>query len=214
MTRDINELLPVVKEKCQAFLEVCKLEGLQVVVTGTYRSFAEQDALYARGRTTAGPIVTNAKGGQSDHNWRVAFDCVPVVGGVTVYNDDRLWAKIGRIGASVGLEWGGNWIGFNDKPHFQYMLGYTWQDFLAGTVDLSKFNTQNMEPTQPEVKEPEGTVHRVIVDKETGQEYKVIETDFGNEDVIFKTQELGNVVFSNVGKLGNLLNDKFDVKEV
>ena len=39
-----------------------------------FRTFALQDALYAQGRTTPGAIVTNAKGGQSPHNYGLAVD--------------------------------------------------------------------------------------------------------------------------------------------
>lgn len=140
MTRDINELLPIVKKKCQEFLDACKSQGINVVVTGTYRSFEEQDALYAKGRTIPGNIVTKAKGGQSLHNWRVAFDCVPVVNGVTMWNDDVLWSKLGQIGTRIGLDWGGTWSQFPDKPHFQYTLGYDWPDFQAAKVDMRKFD--------------------------------------------------------------------------
>lgn len=146
MTRDINELLPIVRQKCQQFLDECKKQGINVVVTGTYRSFAEQDALYAKGRTAAGQIVTNAKGGQSLHNHKIAFDCVPIVNNVAVYDNNALWAKLSQIGASLGLEWGGNWATFPDKPHFQYTLGYDWSDFQNGKVDLKKFDLPKPEP--------------------------------------------------------------------
>lgn len=149
MTRDIKELLPIVAEKCQLFLDECKKQGVSVVVTGTYRSKEEQDGIYAQGRTTVGQIVSNAKGGQSLHNWRVAFDCVPVVNGVATYNNDALWAKLSQIGVSLGLEWGGLWKTFPDKPHFQYTLGYDWPDFLAGKVDVKKFDLLKTDTITP-----------------------------------------------------------------
>lgn len=140
MTRDLNELLPIVKQKAQALIDSCKKEGINLVVTGTYRSSAEQDAIYQQGRITPGQIVTNAKGGQSLHNWRVAFDCVPIVSGVAEYGNDALWGKIAILGTSLGLEWGGSWTTFPDKPHFQYTLGYDWPDFQSGKVDIKKFD--------------------------------------------------------------------------
>lgn len=140
MTKDINDLLPVVKKMAMEFQAKAKLAGIDFVVTSVYRSIEEQNAIYAQGRTTPGGIVTNAKGGQSFHNWKVAFDIVPVIAGKAIWNDNALWSKLGQIGQSVGLEWGGSWANFKDLPHFQYVAGYSFQDFIDKKVDYSKFN--------------------------------------------------------------------------
>ncbi len=221
MTRSIKELLPVVEVKCEQFIANCKAEAIDIIVTGTYRSLEEQNAEYAIGRTIDidKPIVTHAKGGQSLHNWGVAFDICPVVRGKVVYDDNILWEKIARIGKELGLEWGGDWTIFPDKPHFQYTLGYTWQDFLAGTVDLTKFNIKtNMENTTegqfvPGINHADDIVHdnavqRQLVNKHNGKIHKVLATTFGEEEVIFTT-DVGDIVFSNIGKQGNLLNDNY-----
>lgn len=139
MTRDIKELLPIVKRKTEEFIKKCKAQGIDLVVTCTYRSSQEQDALYAQGRTTPGSIITNAKGGQSFHNHRVAIDVVPIVNGKATWNNPQLWAKLGAIGESVGLEWGGSWTKFRDQPHFQFTQGYTFSDFINKKADLTKF---------------------------------------------------------------------------
>ncbi len=39
----------------------------------TYRSFEEQNKLYAQGRTVPGQVVTKARGGQSPHNYIPSF---------------------------------------------------------------------------------------------------------------------------------------------
>ena len=44
------------------------------VITQGFRSTAQQDALFAQGRTTPGAIMTKAKGGQSAHNFGLAVD--------------------------------------------------------------------------------------------------------------------------------------------
>lgn len=118
----------------EALLILCKDKGIDVILTSTYRDKESQDALYAQGRTTPGKKVTNAKGGQSMHNWRVAFDLVPVINGKAVWNDDNLWNRVGEIGESVGLEWGGRWSKFIDKPHLQFTQGLTLADFNAGKM--------------------------------------------------------------------------------
>lgn len=130
-SRKIEDLHPHVASLCRKFIEQCKEAGVEVLVTSTYRDHESQNALYAQGRTAPGKIVTKAKGGQSFHNWKVAFDVVPLVNGKAIWNDEGLWRKIGQIGQEVGLEWGGNWK-FQDKPHFQYTGGLTLADFQAG----------------------------------------------------------------------------------
>lgn len=98
-------------------------KGIYVGVAQGYRSKAEQDALYAQGRTKPGPIVTGARGGQSNHNFGVAVD-------LFVYSDDGLKSnfylpgnsKLSAIVAAMkkrGMEWGGDWKSFPDYPHYQ-----------------------------------------------------------------------------------------------
>ena len=79
-SRDTKELHPKVQAKLSELLLLCKKENIDILITSTYRDKESQDALYAQGRTTKGKRVTNAKGGQSFHNYRVAFDFVPASG--------------------------------------------------------------------------------------------------------------------------------------
>lgn len=130
-SRDIKDLLPQVEEKCRAFITICAAQGIDVIITSTYRDFESQAALYAQGRTAPGKKVTNAGPGDSYHNWRVAWDFVPIVGGKAVWNDNALWAKCGGIAHELGIEWGGAWTRFPDKPHCQYTQGRTIADFKA-----------------------------------------------------------------------------------
>eukprot|EP01136_Pigoraptor_vietnamica_P022607 Opistho-1_new@73943 len=91
-------------------------------ITQGLRTFEQQDALYAQGRTTPGEIVTKAKGGQSNHNYGLAFDIVAINGkGKATYNlSDNEWAMLAQTAAAVNLKWGGNWKSFVDKPHFEH----------------------------------------------------------------------------------------------
>lgn len=132
-SRSLDDLHPKVKLLAQAFVAECDHAGIDVIVTSTYRDKPSQDALYAQGRTAKGSKVTNAMGGFSYHNWRVAFDFVPVVNGKATWNNTDLWFKCGRIAESVGLEWGGRWK-FKDMPHCQYTGGITLAQFNEGKV--------------------------------------------------------------------------------
>jgi hypothetical protein len=110
----VTDLLPEVKEKMEKLIQICDIMDMPIRVTSGFRSFEEQDRLYAQGRTTAGPIVTNARGGESDHNFGKAFD---IVFRRTGYEGD--WEFVGKIGKQLGLKWGGDWKGgFVDRPHF------------------------------------------------------------------------------------------------
>lgn len=135
-SRDLKDLHPVVAAKAYTFKERCKQEGIDLLFTSTYRDKASQDALFAQGRTTAGKIVTKARGGQSYHNFRVAFDVVPLRNGKPVWGttgeDGKLWQRVGEIGESCGLEWAGRWKTFKEMAHFQHTAGLKLADFQAG----------------------------------------------------------------------------------
>ena len=130
-SRDIKDLHPKVKAMAENFLSECKAAGLNVTIYSTYRDHESQNDIYAQGRTKPGKVVTKAKGGDSFHNWKVAFDAAPVVNGSIPWNDAKLFEKMGAIGESVGLEWGGRWK-FKDMPHFQFTGGLSIADFKAG----------------------------------------------------------------------------------
>ncbi len=135
-SRDINELTPLTQEKCHEFIRLCKLSGIDILITSTYRDNECQASLYAQGRTTPGKRVTKAGPGHSFHNWRVAFDFVPLVNGKAIWEDDALWAKCGKLAGKAGLEWGGDWE-FTDKPHCQNTQGNSITALLAGGVTLA-----------------------------------------------------------------------------
>jgi peptidoglycan L-alanyl-D-glutamate endopeptidase CwlK len=138
-SRNLTDLHPVVREKAQAFIEKARLQSIDLLVTSTYRDNESQAALYAQGRTKPGLIVTNAKPGQSWHNWRCAFDVVPLRNGKPVWGttgiDGDLWRKVGELGESVGLEWAGRWTGkLREMAHFQYTGGLTLAQLQSGKV--------------------------------------------------------------------------------
>lgn len=131
-SRDVNELHPQVKGKCLNFINKCRNEMINVIITSTYRDYESQSALYDIGRTKPGRKVTNAKAGHSFHNHRVAFDFVPVINGRAQWDDIKLITKCGEIAELCGLEWAGRWVSFKELLHCQYTGGLTIADFLAG----------------------------------------------------------------------------------
>jgi peptidoglycan LD-endopeptidase CwlK len=130
-SNSIDALDPYVANLARRFLASTKAHGMDVRITSVFRSWDEQDRLYAQGRTTPGSIITNARGGESYHNWGLAFDAAPYVNG-TISNDLNLYKQMGPLGVAVGLEWGGNFKDITDYPHFQYTFGLSTEDLLNG----------------------------------------------------------------------------------
>ena len=119
--RDIKMCHQELQEKAEKLILACRGKGLLIGISECFRTVEEQNVLYAKGRTTAGKIVTNARGDSyaSHHQWGTAFD-IYRNDGKGAYNDnDGFFNKVGNIGKSIGLEWGGEWTSPVDKPHFQ-----------------------------------------------------------------------------------------------
>lgn len=132
-----NDLLPLVKRQVDKVLVDMEMLGHEMRMTQGYRPIAEQDKLYAQGRTTAGPIVTNARGGESYHNHGTAADFVFRKEG---YNaSEALWQTFGAIGKKHGFSWGGDWKSFKDYPHLEMTFGHSFKDFQNKLVDLNKY---------------------------------------------------------------------------
>jgi peptidoglycan L-alanyl-D-glutamate endopeptidase CwlK len=132
-SRKLEDLHPKVKALCEQFIIACDKVDIDILITSTYRDMESQKALYAQGRTTKGKIVTNAKAGQSFHNYRVAFDFVPITGGKCDWTNIGLFTRCGRIAESIGLEWAGAWKGrFRELAHCQFTNGLTLTDFQQG----------------------------------------------------------------------------------
>ena len=125
--RDITLCHPRLQRIASAWIKACATEGITVAIGETLRTVAEQDALYAQGRTKPGNIVTNAKGSSysSQHQWGVAFDFylkMDVDGDGSVsddaYNDSTgMFKKAAELAKALGLAWGGDWRSIVDKPH-------------------------------------------------------------------------------------------------
>ncbi|ALC83726.1 MULTISPECIES: M15 family metallopeptidase [Bacillus] len=123
-----TELHPVVAENRDKLANRAKEIGISIVITDDFRSFEEQDKLYAKGRTTKGSIVTYAKGGESYHNYGLAIDFALRLNNGNVSwdmeydgnkNGTSDWMEVVKIAKELGFEWGGDWSGFKDYPHLQ-----------------------------------------------------------------------------------------------
>ena len=144
MSANMNGLHPYVREKAEQLLKNAnaRLKNYKMGITEAYRSKAEQDALYAKGRTAPGSIVTHAKGGQSMHNYGLAIDfALFTPDGKKAFWDTKVdsdkdgkadWMEVVEEAKKLGFEWGGDWKGFKDYPHFQMLGGLTESQVRAG----------------------------------------------------------------------------------
>lgn len=142
----INLLHPSVREEMKTIIEECnkQLTGKsQVRISQGLRTFEEQDALYNKK-----PKVTNAKGGQSVHNYGFAVDIVLIINGKDAswdthkdWDNDGVadWDECVKVFAKHGWSWGGNWASFKDMPHFD-KIGYNnWRVLQTKKKDKSGY---------------------------------------------------------------------------
>jgi peptidoglycan L-alanyl-D-glutamate endopeptidase CwlK len=135
----INKLHPSVREEVHKIIEECNkaLTGkAKIRVTEALRTIKEQEDLFAIGRTKPGKKVTNARGGQSIHNYGFAVDICLVIDGKTAswdtakdWDNDQVadWYECVKIFAKYGWDWGGNWKKFKDLPHFDKKGYNNWK---------------------------------------------------------------------------------------
>lgn len=122
--KNLATLEPVTARLAREHLRRLHAEGLTFKITSARRTFAEQTALYAKGRTAKGPKVTNARAGFSWHNFGTAYDLTLFSGKNPVWDSPK-YSRAGEIGEELGLEWGGRWKKLVDRPHFQRRMALT-----------------------------------------------------------------------------------------
>lgn len=142
--RDLNHLYPAFRERVERVLaemaaySAAHMPGHAWIVVEGFRTAEYQHSLYEKGRTKPGSIVTNRDGvkKRSNHQSSLAVDIAPVSGGNVRWGvDAEHWAYLGHVARSHGLEWGGDWKKFVDKPHVEwpesdkatYALARKWQ---------------------------------------------------------------------------------------
>lgn len=127
-------------------------KGVRLRFAYTTRTHEEQDVLFAQGRTRLFDsqgrrlgIVTKARGGQSIHNYHLAWDIVLLLdrNGDGIFEEASWnttldfdkdgvadWKECADYFKSIGAVWGGDWK-FKDAPHFEITFGHTWRTLKA-----------------------------------------------------------------------------------
>lgn len=123
MSRDITLCHPELQKKAAELVEKCKQQGLIIKITDCLRNEQEQADCVKRG-------TSSLSYPHSHHNWGTAFDFCRNDGQGAYKDNDGFFTKVGKVGQSIGLEWGGSWYSPVDKPHFQL------PDWGTGTIRL------------------------------------------------------------------------------
>lgn len=156
----VNLLHPAIRQECIACIDKAEAQfppNIAIRIVQGLRTIDEQNALYAKGRTKPGKIVTNAKGGKSYHNYGLAIDFAMLYdkdgnGSFETLSwdtakdgdDDGLkdWLEVVKVFETAGWVWGGRFSKFKDAPHLQRTFGYNIatlltkykaKEFLLGT---------------------------------------------------------------------------------
>lgn len=160
----LQNLLPVVQAAAEALIERAYRRGVSIIITAGFRTYAEQNALYAQGRNGDNrPIVTNARGGQSNHNFGVAIDFALLLPSGREVSWDTLrdgdkdslpdWSEVVEEAKRIGFSWGGDWRSFKDMPHLEMTFGLSTMEYAAGirpsridmAAAMARFQAQEVE---------------------------------------------------------------------
>ncbi|SDJ23567.1 M15 family metallopeptidase [Salimicrobium halophilum] len=143
-TRNMQGVENRIAEWGQRIISQVYDEGIFAQVTGGYRSHEQQAYLYGQGRPgyqfngtkygRRGKVVTNAKPGQSIHNYGFAIDFCLVTdnGQQAVWKVNEDWRRVASVAKGLGFTWGGNWNSFQDYPHLEWTHGMSWEELKTG----------------------------------------------------------------------------------
>lgn len=129
MICDLSALHPYFRDKVIELISICKSKGIELAVVETYRTVAKQNEYRKLGK-----IYTRSTGGRSKHQYGLAIDVVPVIDSVPSWHNEPVWEKVGAIGETLGLRWGGRWGHPYDPGHFEWSGGVTAASMELGRI--------------------------------------------------------------------------------
>jgi len=136
-----SNLHPTVETAKERLIELTKEKGIRIIITDGHRTIEEQDALFKRGRSKEGQVVTHAQGGESYHNYGLAIDfALQRDYGEVIWdmeydgngNGKADWMEVVATAKDLGFDWGGDWSSFKDYPHLQMDFGFSIRELKYG----------------------------------------------------------------------------------
>nr|WP_213525868.1 M15 family metallopeptidase [Paenibacillus sp. J31TS4] len=139
--RPVTQLHPLIAAKQKELTAEAARVGIRLLITEGFRSEEKQEELYRQGRSGDGRVVTNARGGESYHNYGLAIDFALLTkDGKAIWdleydgnrNGKADWMEVVAIAKRLGFTWGGDWTSFPDYPHLQMDFGYSIRELKRG----------------------------------------------------------------------------------
>lgn len=162
-SRDLADLRSDVRANVETLLDMCKEQGLNVLITQTVRDDEYQAYLYAQGRTRPGSIVTNSKT-TTFHGKGLAVDFCENRKGHE-YDDISFFKNVATIAKHIGFSWGGDWTNFIDRPHLQ------WDN--RGKYTTAMLRAGYTCPAMPDYEEEHMEIDKLIEKMTPAQAYKI-----------------------------------------
>ena len=162
-SRSLADLRADVRANVETLLELCKEQGLDVLITQTKRDNAYQAYLYEQGRTRPGAIITNSKT-TTFHGKGLAVDFCENRRGHE-YDDTNFFRNVAIIAKGLGFSWGGDWKSFPDYPHLQ------WDDH--GKYTTAMLRAGKTCPQMPDWEEEHMDIDKLIEKMTPEQAYKI-----------------------------------------
>ena len=169
----VGNVHPVVWKYGEDLIRQAYKKGLYIMFSDGHRTAAQQNALFAQGRTKPGKIVTNARAGQSLHNYGVAFDMfITNKNGTSASWDTAKLNQAGQMAEQLGFEWGGRWKSIVDRPHIQMTGGLSLAQLQAGKKPNLKYKGKTIDYTPSSGGSSGGSSYTSVASKWTGQNLK------------------------------------------
>lgn len=163
---DLDSLAEPFKARAERLVALIASECLPFRVFEARRAFVRSQELFMRGRALKDgvvqivdrkAVVSNARAGESPHNWGLAVDCI-LVSDHDFWDDETppknpwdtstpitklAWDRYGRAVRHCDLSWGGDWVSFKDLPHAELRTWKTlrpsnWKDVALREVQAGR----------------------------------------------------------------------------
>ncbi len=121
--RNLTALQLPAQRAARRFMARVLADGIDARIISATRSYDEQNTLFRQGRFgNPGHRITKARGGQSRHNFAIAWDLGIFEGGAYLQNAAP-YDRAAEVGLDEAIEWGGHWQSFQDRPHYRLAVG-------------------------------------------------------------------------------------------